>query len=136
MLVSVNVFTSVDVHRVLNVTILVSLCNKHAAKGNNQSVSREEFRAEVNTLKEELNSWLSATISMLKTNLINQGKLPPHTHTPAYIDLLYTTNFILNTLHTGMKQCACTGDIKQLLKRVDRVQHTIATYNASYQGSL
>ena len=44
-------------------------------------MSRKEVRAEINTLRAELNSWLNTTLSILKTNLVEQSKLAPYTHT-------------------------------------------------------
>ena len=103
-------------------------------------MSREEFdhvRAETETLKHELNSWQNTTISILKTYLLDQGTLPGPTHARTmhthYYKKPLTTHIVL---HTGVGQCPCTTDIKQLWEKMDRVQDSVAANNASSQGKL
>ena len=93
-------------------------------------MSRTELRDEINILRDELNSWLNTSLSNLKTNLIEQSKLCTHTL------YMYKLQAVLKYLHTGMGQCDCTSDIKQLLGKMDIIQNSVAASNESYQGKL
>ena len=95
-----------------------------------QCVSREEFeltRAEIESLKEELNSWQNTTISILKTYLIDQGDIPKTDlcNSNSSSQCMWLSLYIC----TGVGQCSCTTDIKQLWEKMDRVQDSVAGNN-------
>ena len=59
---------------------------------------------------------------------------PTHVYTCTHY---YKKPLIIHiVLHTGVGQCACTTDIKQLWEKMDRVQDSVAANNASSQGKL
>ena len=49
--------------------------------------------------------------------------------------LLQQVSCYTNFQHTGVGQCACTTEIKQLWEKMDRVQDNVAANNASSQGT-
>ena len=79
--------------------------------------------------------------SLTKVLLPEYSYQDTYMHVPTHAHTMHTHYYkkpitIHIVLHTGVGQCACTTDIKQLWEKMDRVQDNVAANNASSQGKL